>query len=70
MLKSLITRLRRDERGASMVEYAVALLVVTAVGVGLMSTLGSEVGYNVDDACEVLRGQSGGAISASGTDCS
>jgi Flp pilus assembly pilin Flp len=67
MLKTLIARLRRDERGASMVEYAVALLVVTAAGVGLMSTLGTETGYNVDDACGVLKGDT--AIAATGTDC-
>ena len=44
----------RAEGGASMVEYAVALLVITTVGVTLMSTLGTETGVNVADACQSI----------------
>jgi Flp pilus assembly pilin Flp len=44
----------KEESGASMVEYAVALLVVTAIGVGTMTTLGTETGENVTSACQVL----------------
>lgn len=45
----------RSEAGASMVEYAVALLVVTTIGVTLMSTLGNETGTNVADACQAIK---------------
>ncbi len=55
MIKNFVARFRRDEDGASMVEYAVALLVVTAVGVGAMSILGEEAGLNVTAACSVLQ---------------
>ncbi|MDJ0859864.1 MAG: hypothetical protein QNI90_14720 [Dinoroseobacter sp.] len=41
----------KDDCGAAMVEYGVALLVVTAVGTALMSNLGAEVEQNVQDAC-------------------
>lgn len=52
----IFKRFLKDECGASMVEYAVALLVVTAVGVGFMTTLGTETGANVTEACNVLGG--------------
>lgn len=54
MLKTLFARLRRDEKGASMVEYAVALIVVTTIGVGAMTTLGTETAENVTCANTVL----------------
>ena len=41
----------KDECGASMVEYGVALLVVTAIGVTAMTLLGGGVAANVTDAC-------------------
>lgn len=44
----------KNEHGASMVEYGVALLVVTAIGVTLMTTLGDEVEENVQAACTSL----------------
>lgn len=47
---------KRDESGASMVEYGVALLVVTGVGVALMGTLGTETGSKVTAACAVVKG--------------
>jgi pilus assembly protein Flp/PilA len=42
---------KSDESGASMVEYGMALLVVAAVGVGLMSSIGAATGERVGDAC-------------------
>jgi pilus assembly protein Flp/PilA len=47
---------KSDESGASMVEYGVALLVVTAIGVGAMSTLGASTGEKVCAAVDVLGG--------------
>ena len=39
-LLNILARFRKSESGASMVEYGVALLVVTAIGVAAMATLG------------------------------
>jgi pilus assembly protein Flp/PilA len=45
---------KADESGASMVEYGIALLVVAAVGVGLMSAIGNATGDHVAAACAVV----------------
>ena len=47
---------KSDESGASMVEYGVALLVVTGVGITFMTALGNETGSNVTAACAVVKG--------------
>lgn len=39
----LMNRLRRDERGATIVEYGVALTVVTAIAVATLTQLGTDV---------------------------
>ncbi|MCK0104209.1 Flp family type IVb pilin [Pseudohalocynthiibacter sp. F2068] len=44
----------KDESGASMVEYGVALLVVSAIGVTAMTTLGGGVSANVTTACTAI----------------
>lgn len=44
----------KDECGASMVEYGVALLVVTAVGITAMQTLGSGTLTLVQGACTAV----------------
>jgi Flp pilus assembly pilin Flp len=44
----------RREDGASMVEYGVALLVVTAVGTGALMALGSETSVSVAAACQSI----------------
>jgi len=54
MLISKLKTFLKNEDGASMVEYAVALLVVTAIGVTAMSNLGAEVKGNVDTACNTI----------------
>ena len=53
-LYSAYDRFLKDEDGASMVEYGVALLVVVAVGVTAMTLLGGAVLLNVQDACTAL----------------
>jgi Flp pilus assembly pilin Flp len=40
-LTAFLANFRRDEKGASMVEYAVALIVIAAIGVTLMNSLGT-----------------------------
>ena len=46
----------KDESGASMVEYGVALLVVAAIGITLMTSLGDGVEANVATACNAVTG--------------
>ena len=54
-LLNTLSRLRRDEKGASLVEYGVALLVVVTVGVGTISVLGGATAQNITDGVEVLQ---------------
>lgn len=56
-----LKRFLNKEDGASMVEYGVALLVVTAIGITAMSTLGDEVAEKVGSACDTLQGDSNGS---------
>lgn len=53
-LLNILARFRKSESGASMVEYGVALLVIAAIGVGAMTTLGGAVSANVTSACTAL----------------
>lgn len=50
-----VSRFKKEESGAAMVEYAVALLVVTAIGIGTMSILGASAGTITQDACTDLQ---------------
>ena len=54
-LLNTLSRLRRDEKGASLVEYGVALLVVVTVGVGTISLLGGATAENIADGVSVLQ---------------
>lgn len=54
----------KDDCGAAMVEYGVALLVVTAVGATLMTNLGNEVELNVQAACDGITDTAGGCAGA------
>jgi pilus assembly protein Flp/PilA len=62
---SIMNKLRvfkSDESGASMVEYGIALLVVAAIGVGLMSVIGTATAGRVEAACDnVILGNTGTA---------
>lgn len=55
-LHTAINRFLKDESGASMVEYGVALLVVAAVGVTAMNTLGTVTQGAVSTACTAMGG--------------
>jgi Flp pilus assembly pilin Flp len=46
----------KDECGAAMVEYAIALLVAAGVGVATFSTMGTAAGANAEKACDALTG--------------
>lgn len=55
-LANLLSRFRKSESGASMVEYGVALLVVSAIGIGGAGLLGSAVGTTVTNATSAISG--------------
>ncbi len=54
MLLRKLNGFLKDECGASMVEYAVALIVVTAAGAGVMGAIGTDVSESVTDACQAI----------------
>lgn len=60
-LLKILAHFRKNESGASMVEYGVALLVVASIGAGAMTILGGEVDANVTAACDAIQGDSDGA---------
>lgn len=41
-LMQIVQRLRKDEDGAALVEYAVLLGIILAVGVGIFTAIGSQ----------------------------
>jgi Flp pilus assembly pilin Flp len=49
-----IKNFKEDERGAAMVEYAIALLVAAGVGIATFSAMGDQAGINATAACDVL----------------
>ena len=58
MVSKLLKHFRKDESGAAMVEYAIALLVAAGIGVGTFSAMGNAAGANAEDACDALTGGS------------
>ena len=42
-IKSIFARLRRDKRGATMVEYSILIAIITALTIGSISTIGGRV---------------------------
>lgn len=53
-LVSFLSRFRRDEDGATLVEYGIALSLAVAVGAGAMSQLGGDVKSNIDAAHDAM----------------
>ena len=49
-LSGMMKKLARDERGATIVEYGVALTIVTAIAVATLTTLGSDVNSQFTEA--------------------
>jgi Flp pilus assembly pilin Flp len=49
----------KDECGAAMVEYAIALLVAAAIGVATFTTMGTQAAANATAACDALGGAAG-----------
>ena len=48
--KTFLTSFRRDEDGATLVEYGIALGLAITVGVGAMAALGGDVNDQMTDA--------------------
>jgi Flp pilus assembly pilin Flp len=61
-MKALISKFRRDEDGAALVEYGVALLVVILVGTAALIGLSEDTEILFSDAC----GATGSVVTAAG----
>lgn len=53
-MKKIITRFVKEDSGAAMVEYAVALIVVTTIGIAAVGDLGTGASAKVSAACTGL----------------
>ena len=53
-LRKIGKRFSRDESGAAIVEYGLALLVVGSIAVGAFTFLGTTTNTNVQGACAAL----------------
>ena len=51
-MKTLLSKFRRDEDGAALVEYGIALLVVILVGTGALLALSDNTEVLFTEACE------------------
>ncbi|KJZ50530.1 Flp family type IVb pilin [Pseudomonas fluorescens] len=55
-IKASVVKFVKDEDGLTVVEYAVAGGLVTALVVGLFSTLGLEVKDKIQALCDAIKG--------------
>lgn len=51
---NLLKKFRKDESGAAIVEYGLALLVVAGITVGAFGALGTTTDNNVTSACTAV----------------
>jgi pilus assembly protein Flp/PilA len=54
-LKKTFARLMKDEKGVTLVEYAIALTLAVAVGTGALLTLGDDVDAQMGEASLILQ---------------
>ena len=66
-LRTAVSRFSKEEAGAAMVEYAVALLVVTAIGIGTMTAIGQNASVMTDATCTGLN--AGAAVAGTAVVC-
>ena len=59
MIAKFLNQFRKDESGAAMVEYAIALLVAAGIGVATFTTMGTQAGTNATAACNALTSGTG-----------
>ena len=53
-MTKLFKKFAKDESGAAIVEYGLALLVTASIAVGAFQYLGTETNNNVTGACAAL----------------
>lgn len=53
-LRQLLKKVRRDERGQGVVEYALILALVSVVAAGTLSTMGTSVKGSFTNAANIL----------------
>jgi Flp pilus assembly pilin Flp len=53
-VKKSLRAFLKSESGASMVEYGIALLVITAIGTGGMMAIGTTSGAQIAAACDTF----------------
>ncbi len=51
----LMKRLKRDERGATIVEYGLALTIVAAIGATVLTSIGTEPAARFSTADQMLQ---------------
>jgi pilus assembly protein Flp/PilA len=56
-ISKLMNRFRRDEKGVTLVEYGIALVLAIAVGGLLLTNLSTAVGGQLTDAAAVMTGE-------------
>ncbi|MCE5972022.1 Flp family type IVb pilin [Sinirhodobacter sp. WL0062] len=49
-IKNLVARFRKDEKGATLVEYGIALVIAVTVGASIVGILGDSVSAKFDSA--------------------
>jgi Flp pilus assembly pilin Flp len=54
-MKALLSKFRRDEDGAALVEYGIALLVVILVGTAALIGLAGDTGVLFTEACDATK---------------
>ena len=57
-MKNLMIRFARDEKGVTLVEYGIALILALVIGVGALTTLSGQIGTNMGDATTVMKTRS------------
>ncbi len=56
-MKKAFARLRRDEEGATLVEYGIALGLAISLGAGALAVLADDVGASMEAAGDALPAQ-------------
>ncbi len=64
--KNLVKRLARDERGATLVEYGVAVVLAVIVGTGGLIALAGNIDGNMDTAGTAMTPDCSGATCVAG----
>jgi len=66
-LTKFLARFRKDEKGVTLVEYGIALILAVTVGVTVLGGLAGDVNLQMDAACAQMTG--GGTIVGDNGSC-